>query len=406
MVRSGPHRLFTLVILGPSILAIGVLVACGSGSSDPGSDTPVPPAATPQLTATIAAIGNTPVPATTSPAPVADLGPTPVPQPDPVVGTLVPPGNALAITVRDGLAYIANGLEGIRIVDISDPSAAVEVGTLNTPVNSFDVSVSGDVAYIADARGGLQIIDISDPAAPLPLASIETAGDAFALYLSDGVVYVAEGSSGILIVDVSDPSAPAVLGTIDTPGDGLGVIVVNGIAYVADGDEGLRIFDVSDPAAPVELGAFGGGEIPVLDVAISDGLAYVTSAFFGLHVVDISDPSNPVEVGALENLDIVQFPDQHQFLAIAIVVEDGLAYVAGGLNSSTNMFEGMLRVFDVSDPTAPREIGAWRGPPFPALNVVLDGGLAYVSAGTSGMRIIDPEIIISNGLPQLSFELP
>ena len=83
-----------------------------------------------------------------------------------------------------------------------------------------------------------------------------------------------------------------------------------------------------------------------------------------------------------------------------------MAYVVGGLNTTRTTFDGMLRIFDVSDATSPSEIGAWRGPPFPALGVALDGGLAYVSTGASGMRIVDTGVIIANGLAQPRFQLP
>ena len=113
-----------------------------------------------------------------------------------------------------------------------------------------------------------------------------------------------------------------------------------------------------------------------------------------------------MEVGAIESLDIVQIPDLYQFIAISIAVEDGLAYVVGGLNTEMTTFESMLRIFDVSNAANPTEIGAWRGPPFPALGLALDGGLVYTAAGSSGMLILDPEVMISIGLTQPNFELP
>jgi hypothetical protein len=63
-----------------------------------------------------------------------------------------------------------------------------------------------------------------------------------------------------------------------------------------------------------------------------------------------------------------------------VEVVGGLAYVAD--------FDSGLRVIDVSDATAPVELGALDTPGL-ALDVEVVGGLAYVADGGSGLRVID-----------------
>ena len=58
---------------------------------------------------------------------------------------------ALQVSVVGGLAYMSCRNKGLRIVDVSDPTAPVEIGSFNTPGPGFvyDVSVVGGLAYVA-----------------------------------------------------------------------------------------------------------------------------------------------------------------------------------------------------------------------------------------------------------------
>ena len=85
-------------------------------------------------------------------------------------------------------AYIAAGVDGLRIVDVSDPQAPVEVGGCDTPGSAKDVSVCGSHAYVADGDGGLQVVDVSDPVHPAIVASRRLPGPAHRLSFSAGRV--------------------------------------------------------------------------------------------------------------------------------------------------------------------------------------------------------------------------
>ena len=61
-------------------------------------------------------------------------------------------------------------------------------------------------------------------------------------------------TAGLRVLDISDPRAPVEVGFVDTPGTAAAVAVVGGYAYVADYDQGLRVIDVRHPSDPVEVG--------------------------------------------------------------------------------------------------------------------------------------------------------
>lgn len=88
-----------------------------------------------------------------------------------------------------------------------------------------DVVVTGNTAYVADQVDGLQVIDISDPANPALLGSFNTSGFALGIAVAGNLVYIADSSSGLQIIDVSDPTTPSLVGTYDTPGFAAAVVV-------------------------------------------------------------------------------------------------------------------------------------------------------------------------------------
>ena len=71
------------------------------------------------------------------------------------------------MAVLGSYAYVAEGVNGLQIIDISDPSQPVIAGLCDTPGTARAVSVSGNYAFVTDVNSDLQIIDISDSNHPV-----------------------------------------------------------------------------------------------------------------------------------------------------------------------------------------------------------------------------------------------
>ena len=123
--------------------------------------------------------------------------------------------------VSGGLAFVAADGSGLRIVDVTDPTALVEVGFVSTPANASGVYVSGGLAFVAGDRSGLHIMDVSDPSSPVEVSSLDTLGSALDVFVSGELAFVV--GSGLHIVDVSDPAAPVEVGTLEVSSAGLRV---------------------------------------------------------------------------------------------------------------------------------------------------------------------------------------
>lgn len=130
------------------------------------------------------------------------------------------------------------------------PFAPTVVGGYDTPGSVFGVAVAGDLAFIADQLSGLQVIDVSNLSAPTLLGSLDTAGSALGIAVSGNRVYLADSNGGLRIIDVTATVSPTLLGTYDTIGFASGVAVSGNYAFVADYSGGLQVINVTNPAIP------------------------------------------------------------------------------------------------------------------------------------------------------------
>jgi hypothetical protein len=108
----------------------------------------------------------------------------------------------------------------------------------------------------------------------------------------------------------------------------------------------------------------------LLSITVVGEYAYIGAAYDGLRIFDISDSTAPVEIGFYDTND--QVTD--------VAVKDTLAFLAEGF--------GGLHVIDISDPTAPTEIGSYMGgSSFRSLTIRGDYG--YAADYWNGLRIFD-----------------
>jgi len=240
-----------------------------------------------------------------------------------------------AIAVSEGYVYLGSfwsspwgGTGAMGVIDVSTPSAPVEMGyVISSSWPPLDVAIiSGRFAYVAMGAGGggpgLEVIDVTWPWMPFEICFFPTTAAPSGVAVEDGFAYVA-GSDGLTVIDVTIPPSPLWAAFLDTPDEARGVAVEDGFAYVA-GSDGLRVIDVNEPWGPFEVG-FLATPMPASDVAVSRGYAYVTVGdYFNpgrLCVIDVSTPSAPVEVGSYE------IGGKFYYYYGGIAVSDGYVFV-------------------------------------------------------------------------------
>lgn len=275
-------------------------------------------------------------------------------------------GEALAVAVDGDLAFVADFFTGLRIVDISDPTAPLLVGSYQPPESPRSIAVDGNLAFLACGLSGLQIVDITNPAAPSFAGSFDTAGFAYGVTVAGDRAFVADEASGLQIVDITDPTAPALVGSYVTPDVAFSVVVDGNLAFVATAGP-LQIVDISDPAVPSLVASFGTDSVQ--GVAVDGDFAFLATSFSGLQIVDISDPAAPALVGSYDT------PGS----AYRVTVTGDRAYVADG--------DYGLQIVDISNPVAPFALVGY-DTPGTARGLALAGAHVFVADQASGLQIV------------------
>ena len=314
--------------------------------------------------------------------------------------------------------------EGVAVVDVRRPSRPRLVARIPLPTGTWaeDVEVHRarygpqaglDVAVVglqvcggprtdASFFRGLTLWDVTRPAMPVALGRLDTGCCAAGVHT---LHVVQRADLGKIIAFLSVPNAElpdetSPSGRRDRAGRGE-----------------VRLVDLTDAAAPQELASFGlvaaglrsavapRGCAPLVlahEVNPSpDGkLAFVSYWDAGVVILDTSDPARPVYRGR------TPYPAQADGDAHSAVYDPRRKilftadedFCRGGRGGAEGW--GFLRVFDVSRPASPRQIGSFRTPGsrtggdgnFTIHIPVLVGNLLYASWYGDGVRVLDVRI--------------
>jgi hypothetical protein len=213
-------------------------------------------------------------------------------------------------------------------------------------------------------------------------------------------LYTAGLESGFCTYDISDATAPdQVLCLYPAVFNGLkptNLFQQDDLLFVSLGgfqgatqNAGLAIFDVSDPENATMLDQWDSAVFATGSaiVRVQDGYAYLGAMESGLIILDVSEPS---DIGFVSSFlpdtvwpGIVSYPPNARGMALK---GDTLflAYDAGG-----------IRAIDVSNKSAPLEIGHYVNPQQPPNtadaynNLRLVGDLCYVATDFCGFEVVD-----------------
>lgn len=154
------------------------------------------------------------------------------------------PRDCRAVAVRGGAAFVAVGQLGIAAWDITVHPPR-QVGAMDTPGYARGIAVQGDVVCVADGREGLVVVDVSAPDSPRLVSRLALSGYANSVVLEDTLVFVGCGDGGLSVVSVARPDAPVLVARIPL-GYCMGVSARDGYAFVGDRDQGLVVIRQED----------------------------------------------------------------------------------------------------------------------------------------------------------------
>jgi hypothetical protein len=269
-----------------------------------------------------------------------------------------------------------------------------------------DVYVTKGHAYVVSlnhftgASGGLTVFDVSDPRRPVLRTSLNLGGDdswpgAYwnGVWAKGDALYVASGEQGVLVFDISNPALPSFVRALPSGVTDVHTVHVEGdrLYAMAIEPKATFIFDVSTPLqpqllsrytlpAPAEPPAYGATPFnSPHDAFAYQGRLYLNHLAGGFAVVDVSAPEQPQLLG--------RYAYPYVFSHASAV---------GTFNGRTVAFEGgeglgaHLRVLDVTDPAHIVKIGEHRLRSVTSIhNMLLVGTKLYVAWYHEGVRVFD-----------------
>lgn len=286
-----------------------------------------------------------------------------------------------------GYIYLPQPYKGIWIFNARDPTELRLVSERAVPFGYHtNIEVRDDkLLYVDPEEGTLVVLSLAEPAEPREISRCalgENMRDTYkaSMQMVGDRIYVL-GRRCLAVIDGQDLYSPRVLGRIDidSGGSGSALAVCGSYAYVYDsGDRQIHIFDVSNPEAiehKAATNAVRGGQWERRAV-VRD--THIITFGEGVYIYDITDPLKPELVrqhynfipgnfligklqdyvvdddGKAEPLTglpyLVQgYGGRLGFSVQKIVVRGRFAYVFGG---------GQLRIFDISRPWSPKQVGS------------------------------------------------
>ncbi len=290
--------------------------------------------------------------------------------------------DATDVEVVNNIAYVTSGEDasasnkGLHAIDISNPANLQEIG--HYPRDAYQVQILGDHAYLTGYdsvnKNYLSMIDISNPNEMAETAIIGLGGDGVGMFITPGMAYVATYGAGVKFLSITNNEFSEV-GAFQTIDDTKDVFVSGNLAYVISRlFDGLRIIDISNPQLPVEVGRLFVQEnyVNAYRIQVENNYAYIADAEgLAFWIIDVSTPSNPTVVKKVTSSIYVD----------DLMVVGTTAYIA-------NTRRG-LRIYDVSDPTAPIEIGHYERSGLDVYGVYVVGTVAYLSGIRGQLVTVD-----------------
>jgi len=159
-----------------------------------------------------------------------------------VLGSYSGTGGVRSLTIASNQVFLAKGWGGgFEIVNVSDPQRLFRTSGFDSG-DTWQLDVEGTRAYVADGIYGLKIFDISDPAHPKLLGNCETEGRAFGICVKGELAYIADDERGLQVFYIGDPQRPLRIGG-NPLFKALRVDALDNRLYVAGMSDGLVILD-------------------------------------------------------------------------------------------------------------------------------------------------------------------
>lgn len=290
------------------------------------------------------------------------------------------PGTSYSILKDGNIVYVADGSDGLLVLEISDRSTLKKIGSL--PISqgeAYSLAKKGHYLYVGTSSLGVLVVDVSIPESPSLVSSFYTTGALYYITLEGDTLYLSSVSGFLnefLILDISTPDAPVLTGQVQGFDVYLQSVVSNQVAYVASSDQGLSMIFISEPSYAKIIQKINMG-YKINAVEKYGDYLLTAGEVGGLSISDIKNVY-PTPVSSLPLTDEnSQSSDQPSY---QINVQGHYAYIANGNNG--------VQVVDIQDPAAPSFAARLDTQGF-CTDLWVDGDRMVTADDTHGIHLIN-----------------
>lgn len=299
------------------------------------------------------------------------------------------------IYAYDDLIFINDQLEGVHVLDNSDPSNPIQKNFLKIPQNT-DVAIKDDKLY-ANSGPDLVVFDLSDVTNIEYETRIENVFNYYYPTMPEGVSYLDESDydyeTEIIIGfevrteyreiqnDIAFFDGAEASGGTGTGGSMARFKIVNDYLYTVTESE-IHIFDIQTQENPIAVNSeYVGWQIETI---FNQGDYLYLGSSSGMYIYSIENPAAPSYVSRID----------HVVGCDPVVVQGDWAYVTirGGNDCGQNLSQ--LEVIDISNKNMPERVAVYEMEEPYGLGVKDDH--LFVCDGSEGLKVFDasatPEI--------------
>ena len=315
--------------------------------------------------------------------------------------------------------YVASEFGGLVVLDLHNPNTPAFASSDFQAHEAVNVSVNGSLAYVSEFEAGLRVLDVSDPTQPTTLGIYDTiavldvksavARDSFAF-----ITYWGDRRRFLRVLDVSNPAAPVFAAEESCRNPPEDIVLRDSFLYCAEVNQ-FQIFNVARPRQPVLVGSCVIGDMNSCGLALSDSFACVAGTLAGLQVINVARPSSPFLVssnpdsrasawGVAVRDTLVFVPSFYETLWVFSSANPESLRLLGGCSMGSG-FHGYdvalsddslafvatsqgIVLMDVSDPAAPRRLGACTTP-YDARRVYYERPYVYAACYNAGVCVLE-----------------
>ncbi|HPR33668.1 MAG TPA: hypothetical protein PLK12_16320, partial [Prolixibacteraceae bacterium] len=265
------------------------------------------------------------------------------------------PGMIASLIADRGRLYaILRDNAGFFILDASDPFNPSVLGSCAIETNNdAGLACSGQYVYVAAGIGGFNVVDVSNPLAPVVVQKVPSSYPDKIVVEGNLLAALTTSTSPdeLELFDLTDPAVPALLSSLDVRKTS-NLTLHDNYVYLScseytGGENGLRIVNATDPANPFEI-SYLKTEKRGYSVFIHDDRAFLTCQG-GVYVMDISNKQGPVLIGTYEN-------------PVTWAEVRGIHYEEPFLTVRNTWADTPLQQIDLSNPAAPVEAASYFSP--------------------------------------------